>query len=103
MLNISPTGTPTYLHVFTYFRPSIGVDRSRSLSSFFFRNTNYIAVSLHNSAQAISIIVDMGSLFAKPTKKAPVITSKDKAILDLKITRDKLTKYQKQVENVFHT
>ena len=38
----------------------------------------------------------MGSLFAKPVKKAP-ITSKDKAILDLKITRDKLTKYQKQV------
>lgn len=39
----------------------------------------------------------MGSLFTKPVKRAP-ITSKDKAILDLKITRDKLTKYQKQVD-----
>jgi hypothetical protein len=53
----------------------------------------------------------MGSLFGKPAKssasagaggsksgsKKNAITDKDRAILDLKIARDKLTKYQKRV------
>jgi hypothetical protein len=54
----------------------------------------------------------MGSLFGKPSgqgksgssasskggAKKNAITEKDRAILDLKIARDKLTKYQKRIQ-----
>jgi hypothetical protein len=54
----------------------------------------------------------MGSLFGKPASKTSgssssgskggskknAITEKDRAILDLKIARDKLTKYQKRIQ-----
>ena len=46
----------------------------------------------------------MGSLLGKPKKVPPVakpaaaeVTSKDRAMLDLKVARDKLKKYQKRV------
>lgn len=48
------------------------------------------------------VIVYMGNLFGKSKPKQKTsekknVTQKDRAILDLKITRDKLTKYQKRV------
>lgn len=48
----------------------------------------------------------MGPLLGKPKNKPPPpasravdITSKDRAMLDLKVARDKLKKYQKRVSN----
>ncbi|TPX69063.1 hypothetical protein SpCBS45565_g02621 [Spizellomyces sp. 'palustris'] len=40
----------------------------------------------------------MGNLLGKDKSKAPKITSKDKAVLDLKIQRDKLRQYQKKIQ-----
>ena len=39
----------------------------------------------------------MGGLFSSSAKKAPRVSSHDKAVLDLKVQRDKLTQYQKKV------
>lgn len=45
----------------------------------------------------------MGSIFGKPKQEPPAarpqvqVSSKDRAMLDLKVARDKLKKYQKRV------
>ena len=49
----------------------------------------------------------MGSIFGKPKQEpAPArpqvqVSSKDRAMLDLKVARDKLKKYQKRVSDAF--